>query len=117
MGATGSAIRTGQHGHAEDLDLRSEVKRLRRALAGSEARLKASHAQQIEFIRDVRAAHTEERNKHQELQQAYLSTIQLLAAAVEARDGYTGAHLDRVRGWSLAIGRHLGWQPEECGVS
>lgn len=62
-----------------------------------------------------------------ELEQAYRAVKEankeamfMLAAAVEARDGFTGAHLYRVQGYVEAIAVHLGLSPEtvdELGYS
>ncbi len=41
------------------------------------------------------------------LQEAFLETAEALAAAVEKKDPYTGGHIKRVVGYSLAIARHL----------
>ncbi len=44
----------------------------------------------------------------QELEQAYVSTVSVLAAAIDARDAYTLGHSTRVSKLSLALGRDLG---------
>jgi HD-GYP domain-containing protein (c-di-GMP phosphodiesterase class II) len=58
------------------------------------------------------AAAMENLRLYQQLEQAYISTIQALANAVEARDVYTKGHTDRV--WYLAetLARMLGWNEE-----
>lgn len=56
------------------------------------ARLK--RAQQLEMVK---------------LQEAYESSLMMLANAIEARDRYTRGHIERVRNYSLALGRQLGW--------
>jgi putative two-component system response regulator len=54
--------------------------------------------------------HLEERVQKQALQinQLFLDGLQALAAAIEARDRYTGGHLDRVSKYALATGTELG---------
>lgn len=46
---------------------------------------------------------------YEELQDAYLDTIIVLANAIEARDSYTRLHTDRVRYLAELIARELGW--------
>ncbi|OGD19314.1 MAG: hypothetical protein A2W03_18465 [Candidatus Aminicenantes bacterium RBG_16_63_16] len=43
-----------------------------------------------------------------ELEQAYISTVRVLAAAIDARDAYTLGHSTRVAKLSLELGRDLG---------
>ncbi len=45
-----------------------------------------------------------------QLQQAYRSSLILLANAVEQRDHYTRGHVERVTDYALAIAEVLGWQ-------
>lgn len=78
-----------------------EVKRLR-------ARLDAMTAQQIRFAEDVRTAHRLELQRRDQLEAAHIQSVLVLAAAVEARDGNTGAHVGRVTELALTLGRHLG---------
>ena len=44
-----------------------------------------------------------------QLQQAYESSLILLANAVELRDQYTGGHVERVRDYAAAIASQMGW--------
>jgi putative two-component system response regulator len=44
-----------------------------------------------------------------QLQQAYASSLIMLANAIELRDHYTRGHVERVRDHAHAIARHLGW--------
>jgi response regulator RpfG family c-di-GMP phosphodiesterase len=54
--------------------------------------------------------HLEERvqEQAQQINQLFLDGLQALAAAIEARDRYTGGHLDRVSKYALATGTVLG---------
>jgi diguanylate cyclase (GGDEF)-like protein len=45
--------------------------------------------------------------------QAYRAVVRSLAAALEARDGYTGEHSDAVHALSVAVARRLGLYPRE----
>lgn len=75
--------------------------------------LQAAHAQLIRYAEDVRLTFQAERARRQQLQQAYLETIRMLAASVEARDPYTGGHLERVTRYCLVTARQLGWKGEQ----
>jgi len=44
-----------------------------------------------------------------QLEQAYESSLIMLANAIELRDHYTRGHVERVRNHALAIARQLGW--------
>lgn len=46
------------------------------------------------------------------LDTAYLDTVKILAAAIDARDPYTLGHSQRVAGLSLLLGRKLGLDPQ-----
>ncbi len=49
----------------------------------------------------------------EELEEAYVSTVRVLAAAIDARDAYTLGHSTRVARLSLELGRNLGMNPGE----
>jgi putative nucleotidyltransferase with HDIG domain len=51
----------------------------------------------------------------QELEASYISTVKVLAAAIDARDPYTHGHSTRVSLLSLHIARKLGFTEEELG--
>jgi cyclic di-GMP phosphodiesterase len=46
-----------------------------------------------------------------QLEQAYQSSLIMLANAIELRDHYTRGHVERVMKYSLLIAQHLGWPP------
>ncbi|MEJ2183643.1 MAG: HD domain-containing protein [Nitrospirota bacterium] len=48
-----------------------------------------------------------------ELEEAYISTVRLLATVIDARDDYTLGHSTRVARWSLLVGEKLGLTEEE----
>jgi HD-GYP domain-containing protein (c-di-GMP phosphodiesterase class II) len=45
--------------------------------------------------------------------EAALGTVASLARAIEARDRHTGAHIERVRGYSVAIAKQLGLSEDD----
>jgi len=49
----------------------------------------------------------------QDLEEAYISTVRVLAAAIDARDTYTLGHSTRVAQFSLTLGRDLGLDPAQ----
>ena len=54
-----------------------------------------------------------ERKKHQrELERATLETLHALNRTIEAKDEYTGSHIDRVQDFSVALGEKLGLPDE-----
>jgi len=48
-----------------------------------------------------------------QLQQAYESSLIMLANTIELRDHYTRGHVERVRDHAMAIGRQLGWSASQ----
>ncbi len=54
---------------------------------------------------------------HQELQQSYLSTISMLADAIEAKDPYTGGHCNQVARFAWRIAQELGLSAEDQSVA
>jgi HD-GYP domain-containing protein (c-di-GMP phosphodiesterase class II) len=72
-----------------------------------------AEAQQLRAISDFKTEHRRAVLLAAELRAAYLHTITALARAVEARDQYTGGHVERVRFYSVQIGRQLGMPDDE----
>lgn len=71
--------------------------------------------QLLVFARDAVAAYRNEKLRARELedalgtlQTAYLETIRSLAFVVEAKDAYTGQHLERCRVYGMAVMRAMG---------
>jgi len=50
----------------------------------------------------------------QDLEEAYVSTVRVLSAAIDARDHYTLGHSLRVAQISVLLGKEMGLNPEEC---
>lgn len=104
--------------NGEDLDrsweqrarsLEAELKRTRQREQRTRAALETAQVQLIHYAEDVRSTYHTERSRRQQIQLAYIETIRMLAAAVEARDPYTGNHLERVTHYTLAIAAVLDW--------
>lgn len=53
------------------------------------------------------------KDKNEELEKAYLDTIEILRYTVEAKDPYTKGHSDRVSEYSVLIGKKMGLSEEE----
>ena len=50
-----------------------------------------------------------------DLEEAYVSIVKVVAAAIDARDAYTHGHCARVAQLSALIGRRMGLSPEDLG--
>src|SRR3954451_701424 len=66
-----------------------------------EAARSMAEAQQLRAIKDFRVEHQRALTLAEDLRAAYLETITAMARSVEARDEYTGGHVERVRQYSL----------------
>ncbi|HLH26709.1 MAG TPA: HD domain-containing phosphohydrolase [Chloroflexota bacterium] len=75
--------------------------------------LERAEQQMVAYARDLREVYERERARRAEVQQAYITTVRVLAAAIETRDAYTGGHVERVAEYSVAIGRELGWDEDQ----
>jgi len=71
----------------------------------SERRLE--QAQLEAYAKDVRESFGRELRRARELEVSYFHTVRALAAAVEAKDGYTGAHIQRVHAIGLLLARAI----------
>jgi ribonuclease P protein subunit RPR2 len=76
----------------------------------SERRLE--QAQLEAYAKDVRESFGRELRRARELERSYFHTVRALAAAVEAKDGYTGAHIHRVHAIGLLLAREIA--PEQA---
>jgi putative nucleotidyltransferase with HDIG domain len=72
--------------------------------------LTASFNEMTEMISSQRA---ELGSYAQELEQAYIATVKVLSAAIDARDPYTHGHSTRVAILSLKMGKALGYSKKE----
>ena len=55
----------------------------------------------------------ENRRLYEEMRRIYHDTIQAFAAAIDAKDGYTKHHSQRVAKYAVAIARELGWNESD----
>jgi ribonuclease P protein subunit RPR2 len=69
-------------------------------------------AQLDSYARDVRDSYVRELRRTNELHESYLATVKTLAAAVEAKDEYTGGHIQRVLALGLLLARAVA--PEDA---
>ena len=86
----------------QDLRVLRSVTRHERA-----ARVSAE-AQELRTVEDFRVAHARAVNLTHQLDQAYLETITAISKSIEARDNYTGGHVERVRRYGLALADNVG---------
>lgn len=67
----------------------------------------------IEQMNIITNINRELEKSREELEKAYLESIQTLRYTVEAKDKYTKGHSDRVSEYSVLIGKHMGLSEEE----
>jgi PAS domain S-box-containing protein len=76
----------------------------------SERRLE--QAQLAAYAKDIRESFGRELRRARELERSYFHTVRALAAAVEAKDDYTGAHIQRVHQIGLLLAKAVA--PDEA---
>ena len=84
------------------------VAELRAALAREREARGQAEERQAALAGDLRILYRRGIDLAARLDQAYVETISGLALAVEARDRYTGLHVERVRFYSVTIAERLG---------
>ena len=89
--------------------------RLRRLWSDKLAQADAVHSQLLRYADDLRTTWAAERRQAEELRQAlaavehaYSATVRALATAVEAKDAYTGGHLNRVTAYGVQVCKAIG---------
>lgn len=70
----------------------------------------------VEQMKTIRKINEELKEKNDELEKAYLESIQTLRYTVEAKDSYTRGHSDRVSEFSVLIGKYLGLSEEDLNT-
>jgi diguanylate cyclase (GGDEF)-like protein len=86
--------------------------RRRRRAAAIDAEQERDKAQLRAYAEAVRVTYAQGLERAQQLKQNYLATVLTLASAVEAKDEYTGGHINRVHRLGLLLAREL--VPEEA---
>ena len=67
----------------------------------------------IAQMNEIKRINAELSNTYEQLEKAYLDSIQVLRYTVEAKDTYTRGHSDRVSEYSVLIGEKLGLSEDE----
>ena len=70
----------------------------------------------VEQMKTIKKINEELKEKNNELEKAYLESIETLRYTVEAKDSYTRGHSDRVSEYSVLIGKHLGLPEEDLKI-
>ena len=70
----------------------------------------------VEQMKTIKKINEEKKEKNNELEKAYLESIETLRYTVEAKDSYTRGHSDRVSEYSVLIGKHLGLPEEDLKI-
>lgn len=70
----------------------------------------------VEQMRIITKINEELKDKNQELEKAYLESIQTLRYTVEAKDSYTRGHSDRVADFSVLIGKYLNLSEDDLKI-
>ena len=94
----------------EELKHGQRSKRLKIYSADELGRLTESFNEMTERITDQQQKLAE---SARDLEEAYVSTVRVLAAAIEARDPYTLGHSTRVSMFAVELAKELGLSPEE----
>lgn len=70
----------------------------------------------VDQMKLIQKINQELKDKNEELERAYLESIQTLRYTVEAKDSYTRGHSDRVADFSVLIGKYLGLSEEDLKI-
>ena len=70
----------------------------------------------VEQMKTIKKINEELKEKNDQLEKAYLESIQTLRYTVEAKDRYTRGHSDRVAEFSVLIGKYLGLSEKDLKV-
>jgi len=92
-----SLVQLGANGHGPSVAL----------VARDISERRLEQAQLQAYAKDVRESYGHELRRARELERSYFHTVRALAAAVEAKDGYTGAHIQRVHQIGLLLAKTI----------
>jgi len=92
-----SLVQLGANGHGPSVAL----------VARDISERRLEQAQLQAYAKDVRESYGRELRRARELERSYFYTVRALAAAVEAKDGYTGAHIQRVHQIGLLLAKTI----------
>ena len=98
---------------AQSVAAARDTRRLFQAERTRTAELEQARAQMLAYADDLRNAFKAERARRAQLEQSYFETVRALALAIDARDPYTGGHVDRVASYAKMLGRELGWREDD----
>ena len=70
----------------------------------------------VEQMKTIKKINEELKEKNDQLEKAYLESIQTLRYTVEAKDRYTRGHSDRVAEFSVLIGKYLGLSEKDLKI-
>jgi putative nucleotidyltransferase with HDIG domain len=101
---------------AQTIQAMDDVRRLYQVERARAIELEQAREQMLAYAGDLRSAFKAERARRAELEHAYVEVVRALASAIDARDPYTGGHVDRVASYATALGRELGWNEEDLKV-
>ncbi|MGH2519954.1 MAG: HD-GYP domain-containing protein, partial [Chloroflexota bacterium] len=93
---------------AQALRAIQDLRALRSVTRHERVARKSAEAQELRTVEDFRAAHAQAVNLTHQLDKAYLETISAIAKSIEARDYYTGGHVERVRRYGLELAEDVG---------
>jgi diguanylate cyclase (GGDEF)-like protein len=83
---------------------------------GPEASFGQREVELARGIADITSLALGNATRFQELERAYVSTVEALANAVEAKDEYTGNHCRALAELSMAVGSQMGLDPDRLKV-
>ena len=87
---------------------------LREASSRYDEELLGARQQGLAILADAKEAYRAQARNADLLRGSYLSTLQLMARAVEARDAYTRGHAERVGSYADAIANAMAYSAEIC---
>ena len=70
----------------------------------------------VDQMKTIKKINEELKEKNEELEKAYLESVETLRYTVEAKDSYTRGHSDRVSEFSVLLGKHLGLSEDDLRI-